>query len=205
MAFRMSKDPDDRLPFDFITNLIQMGHARFLPSDPDGLFVKWAREAYRRLPEWGIHYVMEFLCPSETTDKVMRIAGGLLAPGEEASGQLCRLVQSFDSETKMNIMHLFVKYGIGRCDTKGFLQKLRMLRHVYGLSVLTPTQHGLSLLQNRTENTRTCEKCTRNACNSRMSVCFLTRSTCKKVRQNLIPLATAYCAGSSVALIQRVR
>ena len=34
----------------------------------------------------------------------------------------------------------------------------------------------------------TCE----NACNSRMSVCFLTRSTCKNVRQNLIPRATAY-------------
>ena len=30
-----------------------------------------------------------------------------------------------------------------------------------------------------------------NACNSRMSVCFLTRATCKNVRQNLIPRATA--------------
>ena len=140
MAFRMSKDPDDRLPFDFITNLIQMGHARFLPSDPDGLFVKWAREAYRRLPEWGIHYVMDFLCPSETTGKVMRKVGGLLAPGEKASGQLRRLVRSFDSETKMNIMHLFVAYGIERSDTNEILKQLRMLRHVYGLSDLTPTQ-----------------------------------------------------------------
>ena len=86
MAFRMSKDPDDRLPFDFITNLIQMGHARFLPSDPDGLFVKWAREAYHRLPEWDIHYVMDFLCPSGTTGEGTQIACGLLAPGEEASG-----------------------------------------------------------------------------------------------------------------------
>ena len=34
--------------------------------------------------------------------------------------------------------------------------------------------------------------CTRFACNSRMSVCFLTRATCKNVRQNLIPRATAY-------------
>ena len=33
--------------------------------------------------------------------------------------------------------------------------------------------------------------CTRNACNSRMSVYFLTRATCKNVRQNLIPRATA--------------
>ena len=47
------------------------------------------------------------------------------------------------------------------------------------------------------ENTRTCENCTRNACNacnSCMSVCFLTRATCKNVRQNLIPRATAYFA-----------
>ena len=40
--------------------------------------------------------------------------------------------------------------------------------------------------------TRTCENCTRNACDSRMSVWFLTRATCKNVRQNLIPRATAY-------------
>ena len=31
------------------------------------------------------------------------------------------------------------------------------------------------------------------ACNSRMSVCFVTRATCKNVRQNLRPRATAYC------------
>ena len=31
-----------------------------------------------------------------------------------------------------------------------------------------------------------------NACNSRMSMCFLTRATCKNVQQNLIPRATAY-------------
>ena len=94
------------------------------------------------LPEWGIHYVMDFLCPSETTGQVMQIAGGLLAPKENASRQLCRLVQSFDSKSKMNIMHLFVAYGIGHCDTKEFLEKLRMLHHVYGLSVLTPTKDG---------------------------------------------------------------
>ena len=93
-------------PCNFITDLIQMGHARFLPSDPDGLFVKWAREAYHRLPEWGIHYVMDFQCPSETTGEGTQIAGGLLAPGEEASGQLRRLVQSFDPASKMNVLHL---------------------------------------------------------------------------------------------------
>ena len=48
----------------------------------------------------------------------------------------------------------------------------------------------------KSENTRTCKNCTcftctRFACISSMSVCFLTGTTCKKVWQNLIPLATA--------------
>ena len=37
-----------------------------------------------------------------------------------------------------------------------------------------------------------CHTFLRFACNSRMSVCFLTRAKCKNVRQNLIPRATAY-------------
>ena len=44
----------------------------------------------------------------------------------------------------------------------------------------------------------------RNACDSRMSVCFLTRATCKNVRQNLIPRATAYpppCPQSACARV----
>ena len=45
-------------------------------------------------------------------------------------------------------------------------------------------------------NTRPCEnrentKRTRNTCDFRMAVCSLTRATCKNVRQNLIPRATA--------------
>ena len=52
------------------------------------------------------------------------------------------------------------------------------------------------------KNTRTCENSTlfkehtdmrtRKACNSYMSMCSLTCSTCKNVLQNLIPQATAY-------------
>ena len=144
MAFQMSKDFDELPPFKFITNLIMMWHLRFLSSDPDGLFVKWAQEAHR-LHEWGIHYVIDFLCASERTGKVVQIAGRLLAPGEKASWKLLRLVCSFDSVSKMNILHFFVAYGICRCDTKEFLEKLRMLRHVYGLSVLTPTQDWRTL------------------------------------------------------------
>ena len=56
-------------------------------------------------------FVIYFLCPLETTHKRRPIAGGLLAPGEEASGQLLRLVSSFDSARKMNILQLFVEQG----------------------------------------------------------------------------------------------
>ena len=140
MAFQMSMQLDMPPPCIFITDLIKLGHARFLPSDPDGLFVKWAREAYGHYPKRGIHVVMDFLCPLETTGEGTQIAGGLLAPGEEARGELRRLVQSFDSQTKMNILHHFVAYGIVCSDTNEILKKLRMLHHVYGLSVLTPTQ-----------------------------------------------------------------
>ena len=135
LAFQISLPHDVPPPSNFITDLIQMGHARFLPSDPDGLFVKWARKA------WGVDDVIDFLCPSETTLMRRPIADGLLAPGEEASGELRRLVQSFDSQTKMNILHLFVAEG-NHYDTNEILKKLRMLRHVYGLSVLTPTLDG---------------------------------------------------------------
>ena len=131
MAFQMLLPHDVPPPCHFIPDLIKLGHARFLPSDPDGLFVKWAREAGGCLPEWGIHVVMDFLCPSEITGEGTQIAGGLLAPGKKASGELRRLVQSFDSVSKMNILQFFVAEGIGREDTKEFLEKLRMLRHVY--------------------------------------------------------------------------
>ena len=72
---------------------------------------------------------------------VTQIAGGLLTPGEKASGQLRRLVRSFDSASKMNILHLFVAYG-NFYNTNEILEKLKMLRHVYGLRVLTLTQDG---------------------------------------------------------------
>ena len=45
--------------------------------------------------------------------------------------------------------------------------------------------------ENCTRNTRACENCTRNASDSRISVCFLTRTLRKNVRQNLTPRATA--------------
>ena len=65
---------------------------------------------------------------------VTQIAGGPLVPGEKASWQLCRLVQSFDSASKMNItgMHLFVERG-SHYDTNEILKKLRMFAMSMGL------------------------------------------------------------------------
>ena len=80
-------------PSNLITMLIMKGHARFLPSDQDGLFVKWALQAcHWRNTEWDLEYVIDFLCPLEIMPNITQIAGGLLAPAEKASGQLRRLV-----------------------------------------------------------------------------------------------------------------
>ena len=66
MAFQMSMLLNVPPPPNFITDLIMMGHARFLPSDPDGLFVQWAPEAcHWRNTEWDIEFVIDFLCPME--------------------------------------------------------------------------------------------------------------------------------------------
>ena len=70
----------------------------------------------------------------------MQIAADCLR--QERKQGLSILHDSFDSVSKMNILYHFVTvaYVIGCCDTEKFLEKLRMLHHVYGLSVLTPTQ-----------------------------------------------------------------
>ena len=113
-----------------------IGNARFPPSDTEGRAQHLGGD-----PEWDIEFVTVFLCPLETTHKRRPIAGGVLAPGEKASGQLRRLVRTFDSGSKMNILHLFVAYG-DLYNTHEILEKFRMLRHVYGLSVLTPARDG---------------------------------------------------------------
>ena len=60
MAFQMSMLLDSPTPRNFITDLIMMGHAHFLPSDPDGLFVKWALKA-RCDTELDVRDVINFL------------------------------------------------------------------------------------------------------------------------------------------------
>ena len=107
MAFSMSMHLVVPSPFDFITDLIMMGRTRFFPCDPDALFVKWEQKVL-----YKTKYVIDFLCPLETRLKSKPIAGGLLAPRERASGQLLRLVRSFDSASNMDILHLFLTYGI---------------------------------------------------------------------------------------------
>ena len=62
MAFQMSMLLDSPTPRNFITDLIMMGHAHFLPSDPDGLLVKWALKA-RCDTESDVRDVINFLCP----------------------------------------------------------------------------------------------------------------------------------------------
>ena len=117
LGFQMSMRLDAPTSSTFITKLITMGHARFLPSDPDGQFVKWALQA------WDVEYVIDFLCPLEIMPNVTQIAGGLLTPGEKASAQLRRLARSFDSASKMNILHLFVERG-RHYDTNEILKSL---------------------------------------------------------------------------------
>ena len=70
--------------------------------------------------------------------KSKRTAGGLLALGEIATGQLLRLVCSLNSVSKMNILHLFVAQG-NLYSTNEILETFKMFCHVYGLSILTPT------------------------------------------------------------------
>ena len=145
MSFQMSMPLDVPPPENFITDLIMMGNARFLPSDPDGLFVKWAlQNTGGHDPAWEVEFMRDFLCPGQIAHKYRPIAGGLLAAEEKASGELRRLVCSFDSVSKMNILHLFVAYA--HFFNEGEIVELfRMLRHVYGLSMLTHTQDGRSV------------------------------------------------------------
>ena len=133
IAFQMSMLLDVPPPENFISSLMMVGNARFLPSDPDGLFVKWALQLGGD-PEWDIEFVIDFLCPLETMHKRRPIAGGLLAPEEEASGQLHRLISSIDSVSDINL-HFFVAYG-NFYNTNEIVETFRMLRHVYGLSML---------------------------------------------------------------------
>ena len=146
MGFLMSaslKEPTP--PCGFINILIETGKARFLLSDPDGLFVKWVLSSlsYRNTDDHyagsDLEFLMDFLCPLQRRNK---IAGGLVAPGAKASGELRRLVRSVDSESGMNILHCFVLYAEEGTTEDEIVDRFRMFRDVYGLSILLHTKDG---------------------------------------------------------------
>ena len=131
----------EQLPISHIIDVIESCNAGFRPMDPAGLFV-------RNVPvdRSGLQFLwctMNFLCPTmEERLQENRIAGGMLQPGEAAHGELRRVVQGFDLESGMNILHMYVERGGGKDSTAHAASRLRMLRDVYGLSLLTPTLDG---------------------------------------------------------------
>ena len=125
LAFQMSQDLHVPTPFYFITDLIKEGHARFLPADPPGLFVRFALDPRRS--ESIVQNVIDFLCPS--------------AESPPAHGELCRIVHGMDLLSGWNALHLFVARGNVRSIPK-IQEQLRMLKGVYGLSLLTHTLDG---------------------------------------------------------------
>ena len=137
MAFQMSQKLKVPTGFCFITDLIE-NHAQFTPADPPGLFVRYVLNNPNDT-EWYLEKVMDFLCPLAATLEFNKIAGGLLAPGEQAHGDLLRIVQGFDPQSGMNILHLFVSMGQDFDSRYEIVERLRTLRDVYGLRLMTPT------------------------------------------------------------------
>ena len=142
MAFQMANSLQERTSFNLPSDLIERGHARFLPADPPGLFVMHLQKS-DHTPS-AIEGVMMWLCPPEGWLSFMKIAGGMLQPGEVASGELRRIVQGFDPDSGMNLLHMYVAYGSNH-DASVIREQLCMLRDVYGLNWLTPTKDGRSL------------------------------------------------------------
>ena len=140
MAFQMLQQMPVITPFHYITDLIENGHAQFKEEDPTGLFVK---AVYMRGPnaEGWMECIMGFLCPEEPD---WNIAGGLVAPGATAHGELRRIVQGMDPDSGMNILHVYVAQG-KPCSLEATMQRLRMLRDVYGLDLCLPTADGRTL------------------------------------------------------------
>ena len=137
MAFQMSQKLKVPTGFRFILDLIE-NHAQFTPADPPGLFVRCVLNNHNDT-KWYLEKVMDFLCPPAATLEFNQIAGGLLAPGEQAHGDLLRIVQGFDPQTGMNILHLFVSMGQNLHSRYEIVERLRTLRDVYGLRLMTPT------------------------------------------------------------------
>jgi hypothetical protein len=132
IAFQMTQWLDIHNPFNFIAEAIARCGARCGPEDPAGLFVRYALSSGqhgRRI----LSLAMDFLCP-------LVKGPPKIAPGGEDT-ELRRIVRGIDPESGMNLLHMYVERG-GEHTAALVIERLRMLRNVYGLSLLTPTLDG---------------------------------------------------------------
>jgi hypothetical protein len=144
MAFQMVQRMPVKTPFYFILDLVQNGHARFLPEDPAGLLATAVRT---RDPDSRLHWldcIMDQFCPTVEEQAFREIAMGWLSQGEVATGELRRIVGGKDPQSGMNLLHMYVAWG-GEYDRTRIAERIRMLRDVYGLSLMTTTDDGRGL------------------------------------------------------------
>jgi len=151
MAFQMAQRLKVQTPFYFIKDMIERGHARFLPADPPGLFVSGipVRDDHA---DWFLDDTMEFLCPTKEELAYRRIAGGMLQPEEAARGELRRIVQGADPASGANLLQVYVMRA-REYDTPTVIERLSMLHTVYGLSLHTNMPDAAALAAALTHRT----------------------------------------------------
>jgi hypothetical protein len=135
MAQRLSVPPIVSVSFE----LIRFGGARFLPGDPGALFATFAARS-EDIPG-TVRQMMLFLCPQKKSERAEIIAGGLLRRGQAAQGDLRRVVRGLDPDSGMSLLHMYVA-NCNASDTRVIVERLRMARDVYGLSLRTLTRDG---------------------------------------------------------------
>jgi len=141
MAFQMTCKLEVRTPFYLIRDLIERYEARFRPEDPAGMFARYV-SINKNMDMPLLHDIVDFLCPLPAQRrKNQKIAGGILKPGEAASGELSTIVRGFDQRSGTNILHMYVEL-YSESATTNAVERLCMLRDVYGLRLLTPTLDG---------------------------------------------------------------
>ena len=205
MAFQMVQ----RLPlnpqFYFIDYLIEKGSAQFRPEDPTGLFVKsvLTREENHRIGEESptqlLENLMIFLCPDGLL--VKKIAGGLVAPGATAHGELRRIVQGMDPDSGMNILHLYVALG-SAYRLMPTVQRILMLRDIYGLDLCLPTADGRTLTALAAASTNVWAQRMQQAVAEALEDEFLKRHRALALVQGLpsLPRETLYRLGRETGL-----
>ncbi len=118
--------------FAYISLLIMVGGARFLPRDPAGLFAKFIVEGDGMMPAlFCVDTIMDRLCP---LDNPAEFAWNILARGETAQGDFRRIVQGADLRFGWNILHMYTMFSREN-DELHIAQRLRIARDVYGLNL----------------------------------------------------------------------